>query len=684
MMAFRLVCARLFAVLILGWGSQALALITITTDEVWNGINNPHAAEGVTLVDGVYTIPTGIAIGAGVNVYLNDPFDTGDDPTGNVTWEFLPGAGGLTFTDADSTIDVYNGGRNNPQKVFALNMNDNPIGVAAAGAGRIINGVYVLAGMTGDAMTVNINSQANVVLGTIDITVNDAQNNGVNVTSRGLVDINRIANSDVSTGGGGVPGVNVTAETLILGDFDTRSFRDVGGLNGNINLRALGQPENSVGDFNANTAAVNTITLDGLVNTNPPPAGKGGGNLILNAVKVTLASTFMTDLDELADFTVNTGQVQAGFTANQLFVNNSSVTPDFLNFSVFHDGLGPAELEWDNNGSGNWFTEGNWTPTAIPSSTNTIAVFGSFITSQQTVFLNQQALAKGLRFNTAAKVALSGTSGVTLESASGNASISVLQGSHEIQVPLTLMDTTDVSASAGTQLDINGVVNLNSNTLNVTGAGQVNVNNQVTGGGSINSSGVLGTGGSTGVTGNLTSTGTLDIDIAGTAANFFDAFSVTGTATLSGLLSVDVADSVSLSGGEIFEVVSANSVSAAGLSLAGPDAGLFNLLVDSNSVTLQAIGGSAVPGDYNGDGTVNAADYTVWRDTRNSTTNPAADGDGSGTVNTADYNYWKARFGNSGSGSGSNLSSGAVPEPGSVVLALVAGLALVGVRRRQG
>jgi hypothetical protein len=51
-------------------------------------------------------------------------------------------------------------------------------------------------------------------------------------------------------------------------------------------------------------------------------------------------------------------------------------------------------------------------------------------------------------------------------------------------------------------------------------------------------------------------------------------------------------------------------------------------------------------GDYNKDGTVNAADYTVWRDTLGSTTNLRADGDKSGTVDQLDYDYWKARFGN--------------------------------------
>ena len=66
-----------------------------------------------------------------------------------------------------------------------------------------------------------------------------------------------------------------------------------------------------------------------------------------------------------------------------------------------------------------------------------------------------------------------------------------------------------------------------------------------------------------------------------------------------------------------------------------------------------------LPGDYNDDGTVNAADYTVWRNTLHST-DIRADGNGStpgvpdGVVDELDYDYWKANFGQTlGMGGGS-------------------------------
>jgi len=581
-----------FSAIIFGlalYAVPARAVITISSDEVWDGVNNPHSGDGVLLSGGVYTIPDSIVIDAGVNVFLNDPNTV--SVSDSITWEFQPGVGGLTFTDADSTIDVYKGGRNQPAKIFTLNMNDNPIGTAAAGAGRIINGIYVVDMMTGDPMTVIINSLTDVSFGTIDVTRSDAGGASIGIFSQGLVDVDSLANGDVNGGGGSAQTISITGETLVVGDIDTRAFRADGAAdNGDIFLRALGQPEDSVGDFNANTAAVNSITLDGFVNTNAPSPTNQLGNLNLTAVKVTLDPTFTADISENASMSVTVGTVGNGFVANDLFINNSAVTPDTLDFTVFHDGIGPDTITWNVDSSGEWFTDSNWSPVAVPQANNQTAIFGSVITAPQLTVINQGVLVKGIRFDTA-QVTLDGTStGITLEANAGNATLEALQGTHNIQLPVILNSNTDVSASAGAQLDLNGTLNLNGNTLNVTGAGQVNINSVATGMGAVVSSAILGTSGVTGVSGNLTSTGTLDIDISGTTLGFFDSFGVSGTASITGLLSVELAGGFVPTLGDTFTVVSASSVSAAGLALTGPNAAQFNLIVNANSIVLQANG----------------------------------------------------------------------------------------------
>ena len=88
-------------------------------------------------------------------------------------------------------------------------------------------------------------------------------------------------------------------------------------------------------------------------------------------------------------------------------------------------------------------------------------------------------------------------------------------------------------------------------------------------------------------------------------------------------------------------------------------------------------------GDYNGDSTVNAADYTVWRNTLGDDMNLDADGDGDGVVDRDDYVIWKWNYGNS-AGSGSELAQQTpVPEPVTAVAAIVAILTAVGTLRRR-
>lgn len=83
-----------------------------------------------------------------------------------------------------------------------------------------------------------------------------------------------------------------------------------------------------------------------------------------------------------------------------------------------------------------------------------------------------------------------------------------------------------------------------------------------------------------------------------------------------------------------------------------------------------------VPGDYNGNGTVDAADYVLWRNGGNLQNEGATPGS-----NTADdYTYWRSRYGAT-SGSGAGVAA-VVPEPaGSTFFCIIAFFALVGKRR---
>ncbi len=125
-------------------------------------------------------------------------------------------------------------------------------------------------------------------------------------------------------------------------------------------------------------------------------------------------------------------------------------------------------------------------------------------------------------------------------------------------------------------------------------------------------------------------------------------------------------DGYSPVGGESYTLLSANSITGSfrGTSLPMLPTGLsWDLDIGATSVMLSVMGSlPGLPGDFNGDGVVDAADYVVWRKTDQS---------------QAGYNNWRANFGRTAS-SGSGAAAAAVPEPttGLLLLALVAGLSL--------
>jgi hypothetical protein len=94
----------------------------------------------------------------------------------------------------------------------------------------------------------------------------------------------------------------------------------------------------------------------------------------------------------------------------------------------------------------------------------------------------------------------------------------------------------------------------------------------------------------------------------------------------------------------------------------------------------------AVGGDYNGDGIVNLADYTVWRDNLGGNASALAAGtrnpSNSGPVGASDYAFWKSNFGNSALG-GLNAATATVPEPATCVMLVAGALALVVARKKS-
>jgi hypothetical protein len=98
---------------------------------------------------------------------------------------------------------------------------------------------------------------------------------------------------------------------------------------------------------------------------------------------------------------------------------------------------------------------------------------------------------------------------------------------------------------------------------------------------------------------------------------------------------------------------------------------------------------TSLPWDFNGNGVVDAADYTVWRDSLGQTdptgTSLAANADRDGSVDQTDYLAWKYHFGESlpNVGAGSLAGRLAVPEPATGAFVMLAAVVMLGSRRRR-
>ena len=99
---------------------------------------------------------------------------------------------------------------------------------------------------------------------------------------------------------------------------------------------------------------------------------------------------------------------------------------------------------------------------------------------------------------------------------------------------------------------------------------------------------------------------------------------------------------------------------------------------DNVSLTVLDISPQGLNGDYNDDGIVDLADYTVWRNHLGAPAGSLVNDPHSTAIGTDQYNTWKANYGLSLPSSG--LEYGVVPEPQSVLLAI--GLISLGLAYR--
>ena len=126
---------------------------------------------------------------------------------------------------------------------------------------------------------------------------------------------------------------------------------------------------------------------------------------------------------------------------------------------------------WLIDGSGDWNIATNWNFGTIPNGVGALAVFGSAITSAQTVYTNIPVTVGTLRFNNANRYNITGNGSLAIETSSGSGLIDVQAGSQKINLPLFFNSDSNVTVAGGAELLISNPVTIRANkTVTKTGA----------------------------------------------------------------------------------------------------------------------------------------------------------------------------------------------------------------------
>jgi glucosylceramidase len=160
---------------------------------------------------------------------------------------------------------------------------------------------------------------------------------------------------------------------------------------------------------------------------------------------------------------------------------------------------------------------------------------------------------------------------------------------------------------------------------------------------------------------------------------FYDTFGATGAASLLGTSDIVIADGSVTP--DFWENHQLQATAPAGAVEARLMFTFFQPSNQSGAVHIDLselkILSNYLPGDFNEDGVIDAADYTKWRDAMSAGASSLPNDPTPGTVDESDFLYWRDHFGETSSpGSGAGAAQSAVPEPTTATLLLIAGAAL--------
>ena len=333
-------------------------------------------------------------------------------------------------------------------------------------------------------------------------------------------------------------------------------------------------------------------------------------------------------------------------------------------------------------GSGTWNTTAKWYngSATVPWLSGNNAVFWG---TAGTVTLFNTQIANSVTFKTSGYTLISGALNLTGPMITVDAGVTAAINTG-VKGSVGLIKSGGGTLKLGTQTTYSGGTTIADGTLMVlnatgsgTGTGPVAVDAAATLGGTgtiqgdVTNSGVIKPGDAVGTLhmgGAYTQAvaGTLQIDLA--SASNYDSLAVTGTANLAGTLAVSLTNGFMPQLGNLFEVLTTagfadTTFATTTLPPLVGDAE-WNLTYRANSLALLV----TIPGDYDGSGIVDGADYVWWRKL-----------DGTPIA----FETWRSHFGQAIPAAAGTIIAANVPEPTMFALASIAPVFVLTRRRNR-
>ena len=297
---------------------------------------------------------------------------------------------------------------------------------------------------------------------------------------------------------------------------------------------------------------------------------------------------------------------------------NSTAEVRIDNFYLQESRYVPRGRHWIATGSGSAGDESNWDSDARRDE-HSRWYFGPEIEQAVTVAISAGDVVSHVTFDSDVLYRLAGAGPLKLAGGNdGVTGIDVRGGAHTIQVPVELQADAVFQALHNATLSISGPVDAAGFTLRVQGAGAINLN------GALSLSG-----------------GTLEV-----FAKADSVLSLGPNVTLDGSLRVLLEPGSEIAVGDTFELVSYSGAVTQfdEIELPALDAGLdWDLVYDTDSLQASIIA-QMLEGDFNDDGVVDAADYSVWRDSVGQPAGTLPNDPNESPIGPEQYATWLANF----------------------------------------